>query len=459
MIDSIDKSGGVSDTERLLANICEKTFLKLWSYPNPYKFDGHEMCDLIVVFDNHVFLFFDRYSSALDNYKSGDFMVAWNRWRKTTIDKQIKTVVGAERYLKNSKNKLFLDAKCLTPFPIQISREKAIVHKIIVAHGAANACKNYSDDNVSGSLAITYKNQRNDSDKIPFHISLKNKGIIHVFDSESLEIIFSELDTISDLLWYFQAKEEAITGTDNFSYCAEEDVLAQYYLNFDDDQKKHFILPKGKKYNGIMIPEGDWKNFSKSEAYKRKKEADKISYFWDGIIQSTSSNALKGVTGGDPDIFNRPSAIKEMAKEPRFHRRALSKEMCEALQNFPKDTKGEIYRHLGLYPSFEADKSYVFLITHFPMLGFEEARKIKRDMLYVACGAAMLKFPNLKTVVGIAIEAPHLNKTIAEDFILMKDGALTPEVIADIEETNKHCGFFKSNKLVRTEKITKQFPD
>ena len=37
-------------TERMLAEFCERTFLKLWSYPNPYKDDGHELCDLLVVF-------------------------------------------------------------------------------------------------------------------------------------------------------------------------------------------------------------------------------------------------------------------------------------------------------------------------------------------------------------------------------------------------------------------------
>lgn len=32
-----NKSTGVTATERLLADFCERSFLKLWSYPNPYK--------------------------------------------------------------------------------------------------------------------------------------------------------------------------------------------------------------------------------------------------------------------------------------------------------------------------------------------------------------------------------------------------------------------------------------
>ena len=51
----IDKPGGGTPTERLLSTLCEKTFLKLWSGPNPRKDDGKELCDLIAIFDNHVF--------------------------------------------------------------------------------------------------------------------------------------------------------------------------------------------------------------------------------------------------------------------------------------------------------------------------------------------------------------------------------------------------------------------
>ena len=48
------KSRGVTATERMLAEFCDKSFLKLWSYPNPYKDDGHELCDLLAVFGNYV---------------------------------------------------------------------------------------------------------------------------------------------------------------------------------------------------------------------------------------------------------------------------------------------------------------------------------------------------------------------------------------------------------------------
>jgi hypothetical protein len=59
------KSEGLTESERYLANLCEKSFLSLWSYPNVFrdqgrnegKGDGKELCDLLVVFDRDVIIF------------------------------------------------------------------------------------------------------------------------------------------------------------------------------------------------------------------------------------------------------------------------------------------------------------------------------------------------------------------------------------------------------------------
>lgn len=104
----VKKSEGVNFSENLLAQLCESTFLKLWSYPNPFKDDGKEMCDVIAVFNNEVFLFFDRKSEVLEGAEVDEnYLVKWNRWRRKVIEKQLKTVYGAERYLRSKKKGVF----------------------------------------------------------------------------------------------------------------------------------------------------------------------------------------------------------------------------------------------------------------------------------------------------------------------------------------------------------------
>ncbi len=241
------------------------------------------------------------------------------------------------------------------------------------------------------------------------------------------------------------------------SYCGEEDLLAHYYLNFDESRNKHFIGTSEKDINCVMIGEGEWKDFIELEIYKRKKIADKISYHWDRLIQITCQNTLDGTIGGFSPLMGR-SAINEMAKEPRFHRRALSERMIQSIRNFP-ETPQRLMRNMSFMPSFYKDKGYVFLqlkvdgITKFE----NEYRSKRQAMLKVACGAAKNKFDHLKTVVGIAIDAPKYSRTNAEDFILMDCSVWTDEQREYYEEANEGLAFFKTG--VVEQRTVSEFPD
>jgi len=244
----IVKSSGFTPTERLLAELCERSFLKLWSYPNPFKDDGKELCDLLAVFENHVFIFFDRESRHLEN-PDKNTLITWERWKRAAIDNQLRTAHGADGYIRSGRA-IFLDSALRTEFPISIDRGRMIVHKIIVAHGAKEACQNFSDDNVYGSLAVTY-GELDGELSWPFHVELDRQRPAHVLDSHNLPIIFRELDTFFDLSSYFDAKIEAINRFDYLSYCGEEDLLAHYILNFDDSRNRHFIGIKRTDINGF----------------------------------------------------------------------------------------------------------------------------------------------------------------------------------------------------------------
>src|SRR6266513_1340778 len=130
----ITRSTGVTRTERLLASLCEQTFLKVWSYPNPIRDDGKELCDLLAVFENNVFIFFDRESRALDNLDK-DPLISWERWRRDAVDSQIRAARGAERYVRSGRS-IHLDQALTVPFPIAVDRSAMKIHKIVVAHGA-----------------------------------------------------------------------------------------------------------------------------------------------------------------------------------------------------------------------------------------------------------------------------------------------------------------------------------
>jgi len=451
----IIKSEGVTPTERLLSDLCERSFLKLWSYPNPLKDDRDELCDLLAVFENQVFIFFDRESRHFDKTNK-DPLLNWRRWKKKAVDDQIRTAHGAERYIRSGRS-IFLDAALEVQFPIDIDFDKMIIHKIIIAHGAKEACEKFSDDNVYGSLAICY--DLSDTQlPFPFSINIDKENPVHVFDSYNLPVIFGELDTFFDLSSYLDAKIDAIKSLDVLGYCGEEDLLAHYYLNFDESKNKHFIGTNRKDINCVMIGEGEWKDFVKSEIYHKKKSADKVSYLWDELIQRTSQNTLNGTLGGDSPLRGQ-SAIHEMAKEPRFSRRALSEHIIQAIRNFPESSQYMV-RNLSFMPSFYKEKGYVFLqlkvegITDYE----NDYRPMRQAMLEIACGAAKNKFKHLEKVVGIAIDAPKYTKRNSEDFILMDCANWSDDLREHYEKENEGFNFFQSDSLTMQKKTVKNFP-
>lgn len=325
--------------------------------------------------------------------------------------------------------------------------DRMIVHKIIVAHGARTACEKFSNANVYGSLGISYGHGDHEM-PFPFMISLDKSNPVHVFDSHNLSIILTELDTVYDFSVFLDAKIEAIRNLDLLAYCGEEDLLAHYFLNYDETKKRYFIGTKDSGVNGVIIGEGEWRDFIKLDSYKNKKKADQISYFWDKLIQKTCQNALDGTLLGDADLLRGRSALHEMAKEPRFVRRALSQKMLDSVERFPT-SKAEIMRNVSLMTSFFPNKAYVFLQlrTTEEIRRRPQYRECRQRMLEVACATAKNIKGELTTVIGIAVDAPKFHEEISEDFLLLDCANWTTEMRQEYDDLNKELGFFRSSSL------------
>jgi hypothetical protein len=342
---------------------------------------------------------------------------------------------------------VFLDPALSVPFPINVDLASATFYKIVVAHGAKEACKKLSDKNIYGSLAISYADQDVGS-PWPFMVHLDRRNPVHLFDSHNLPIILGELDTIHEFSSYLEAKHAALEEYSHLSYCGEEDLLAHYLYNIDEATKGHFIGVKQGDYDSIMIGEGEWKDFIQLPQYKNKKKADKVSELWDDIIQRTCQHALDGTYVGTSSVLKGRSAIHEMAKEPRFVRRALSDRMIKAIREFPESAATRM-RNLTYMESFYQGKAYVFIQLKVVNKGDYETeyRPMKQAMLEIACAAAKLRFPHLHTVIGIAIEAPRYSGgRNAEDFILMDCRNWTEEIRKHYEEANEQLQFFMSDR-------------
>lgn len=459
MSEKIERNFGLTPTEKFLSEICDKTFLKLWVYPNTFYKKGKEFCDVLVVFEENVFIF--SVKEITFNLEK-DTGVAWQRWKRKAIDDSIKQINGAVSWIAKCPDKIFLDPNCEKLIPIKIP-DNPIIHRIIVAYGAEEACKSASESNLNGSLGISYSDAPSifEGDVFNFTLSLPKLPVYHVFDSFNLNIILEELDTIFDLTRYFEAKEAAITKYDLVTYCGEEDLLAHYFFNFDDVRKRHFIGTIDNDVNCISIGEGEWDGFKNHKSYKLRKEANAKTNLWDQIIQRSCQNALDGtLMGASP--FSLPNAIIEMAKEPRFIRRENSIAMINSINKFP-NFNGKPGRLLSSYPSIDKNKRYVFLQLTPPddEIDYENIyRPSRQAMLEIACGVLKNKNKNLKTIVGIAIDAPKYNpKSNSDDLLLMNCEEWSKPQEEQYKEENKEFRFFESPQKESSWVRTQDFPD
>lgn len=276
----------MTKSEILVNKLCEKVFLSLWTIASPIgKEAGKELCDALVVFDNKIIII-----SVKDiKYKETEKIIeiGWDRWNKTAIEKSIKQLKGAKRFLDDSNTVRSQDGKVTIQLPEKNSR-------------------------IYFFLTISLGSQR----EVP--VVLPENEVIHFLDEYNLDILFSELDTISDFVEYLQKKENFLKKNKKI-IGSEEDILA-FYLH----QNRTF--PE----NGDLLVFGDdlWKEVSNKKEYKIKKELDKISIFWDSLIEEfinlRDPSIIKIPGYFDPTDENIEFGLRILAKENRFSRRVLS---------------------------------------------------------------------------------------------------------------------------------------
>ncbi len=461
----IVKAEGVNDSEKLLAMLCDKVFLKLWAYANPQKQKGDELCDVLAVFENHVFIFSDKNISFKSERTTTTDLEKWESWKNEAIDKSIYQIRRAEKWILKNPEKIFLDSQCTVPLPLTIDKENLKIHRIIVAHGAEEACKNDSQNNIDGSLAICYNDLEDPKELVespgPFHLVLPRDEVIHVFDSHNLEIILGELDTVRDLLLYFEEKEKAIKKYDTIVYFGEEELLAHYFSNFDEEDKKYSIDIKDEQAKGINLKKGFWQGFTNHPQYQKRKQANEISYTWDRLLQKTFEHALEGTLKGRENTLKGHAASVEMAKEPRVSRRMLSESLLISIEDFFTREDKEMH-YLAYFSSYYHDLMYVFF--QMPLLeniDYEkEYRPRKREMLNIACGAVKNKYPDLKKIIGITVDLPRLNGHYSEDFILLEFKEWSKETADFFKKANKDSGLnaFESDNQKLREDTIHDFP-
>ena len=341
----LEKSDGASDSERYLIQKCQSTFMSLWSYPNLFTSEkkGKELCDVLALFGNHLFLFSDKFC-VFD--ESDRIEIAWNRWYKHAIEAGAKQSLGAERYIK-SKRKIYLDAKLTNPFPLVIPDEDhLIVHRIIVARGIRKACVEYFGEG-TGSLIVNTtfvgkqhlnRINRDGTPIFPERSPLFTAGIIidrehyfHIFDDYTLDCIMDELDTVSDFTCYLVHKERLITLQKDIIAPGEEEILGRYLSIIESE--RHCIVTNQELSQYQCFEFHDfWQKYLQDPDRLIKKRENEKSYIWDNLLEKAFRNMMDGTlrSASHQDYQAQSILFYRFAEPCRVERRILAHAFLES---------------------------------------------------------------------------------------------------------------------------------
>jgi hypothetical protein len=244
-------------SEKVLADLCNRSFLSLWSYPSPYqdkgvakRGEGKELCDLLVIFGNDVIIFSDK-SCAYPN--TGDSTLDWKRWWKRAVSESVAQINGAERWLRQFPQRIFADNRCTKALDAAIPAAADLrIHRVIVALNARARCQQFFGDG-SGSLMIEGSAHSGEAPQVLFRISGAPPGtpFIHVLDDVGLHVLMKERDTVGDFVEYLAKKEEAMSRC-HILATGEEDLLA-YFLATIDANGEHTFIPAGREIPDLIF--------------------------------------------------------------------------------------------------------------------------------------------------------------------------------------------------------------
>jgi hypothetical protein len=387
-----------NDSEQLVYDICKRSFLCLWSYPNPLGRDGKELCDTLVVCEPDIIIFSVK-DIRLTN--SGDLSVDWARWRKKAIKASVKQIYGAERWLQGSSHVIRSDGSSGIKLPHPEVRR---IHRVAIALGD------------QGEAAIEFGDF--------------GKGFVHVFNRPSLDAIMGELDTVEDFVAYLSAKEQLyLSGRTTLFQGGEEDLLALYLYNGRQ-------FPGG--FDHLVIDDDLWAGIKDNEHYKAKKEADSIGYAWDRLVDILANDILHGNLEFGPELNESEIAVRTMARENRFGRRILGKSFMEFYE-LARRKKVRARMALGA-----SNVTCVFFAT--PQ---DEDRGYRKAELFGRCLVARGLHQERSTVIGLATERYEEGKGFSFDLLHMNIPQWTDGLQEKMDYAQREFGFFTSPSFTK----------
>lgn len=395
---------GLTPSEKFVSELCERSFMKLWTHPNPTGKKGKELCDCLVVCGHHIVII----SVKENEYKDTGNKIGWERWQKVAIEKSVSQIIGAERWLESVTEVTRRDGRILN-LPPKLARK---YHRVSVSLGGKG--------------------------QVPLKWGDFGSGFIHVCDEHSVGILFGVFDTITDFINFLTSTEKLITSDTQYIFSGGgiEDIAALYLSN--GSSLDHF-LGLEEQPDLVIFGESIWGYYSESEDFKIRQEDFRSSYIWDKLIEHYSDDLL---TDGMFDMHSKQVtdnqlALVQMALQPRGYRANLADAFLEFLQKPELKVASRVVEGYG-------STVFVFLI------GSSADREFRSRELALRCLVIRGIVPNITTVVGIATDRPNTSEIgYSSDILYLHMTEWTEEYKMKVSQIQSELGYFENTKWIK----------
>ena len=463
---AITKGVGLTSTERYLARVAERSFLNLWSYPNPYRDqgqrgdgDGKELCDQLVVCGRDIIIFSEK---NIGWPQSPDVGTAWRRWAKRALLDATRQARGAERWITQFPDRIFLNPRCTERFPIAVPEKgEAVIHLVVVARGAGEACKQHFGDEM-GSLRVRPEivgEQHWVPECEPFAVGDLNPSgsYVHVMDDTTLDIVLGELDTVVDFTDYLTKKAAFLRSGGLALAAGEQDLLAHYAVRMNEDGEHDFVEHGTLRGPPLEVEPGLYEKFEQDPRYLVRKRADAPSYFWDRLIELFTNHIIDGTSvildGHDYDLEKLELGVRYMALQRRVVRRGLGGAVAEALT---REAAELMFRRAMVVPAGLPECETGFFVLTMKRLdwmkrrgSYEDFRMKRANVGLIYAKGLLARFPHLERVVGVACDPAIKGQGGSEELIYVEQAQWSRSDLAAIEEDCRSYGMFQEGTKVR----------
>lgn len=388
----------MTPSESYVAELCKKSFLPFWSFPNPIGKKNKELCDVFVVCENHIIIISVKDISVSEHT---DEYVQYERWVKKAIYSSSDQIYGAERFLDSVDIVFSKDNKTKIRLP---DKDKRIIHRIAIAFGS--------------------------KENFPLPTGDFGKGFVHVFDEKSTFTVLDELDTIIDFTNYLIVKEKFIADK-RILITTESDFLALYLQTG---------LEIGLPANTITLTEGLWKKYIDSKEYADWRKDAEISYVWDNMILNLYNYHVSN------DITEkRRSELEESVRQINLEPRINRIELGSVLEN-AKERKVSARM---LQPLDGCNHTYVLVpLTDRNWEGKENELKLR-------CVVARVENPGTEKIIGISV-GNDSNGESYFDICYLEIPQLDEDTVRLAREIQSEFGYFKKTVISHSkEKLTR----